>query len=76
MMAEDDSSFCLVVYGFYFQANIMKIRLICVFFQGACDGNVKTRRNIVRESKNSEILNFSKIDFCEDLAIPMNWKLS
>ena len=31
-----------------FQANIMKIRLICVFFQGACDGNVKTHRNIAR----------------------------
>ena len=38
----------------------MKIRLICVFFQGACDGNVKTSRNIARKSKNTEILNKKK----------------
>ena len=60
MMAEDDSSFCLVVYGSEFQPNIMKIRPICVFFQGACDGNVKTSRNIFRKLKNNEIQIFSK----------------
>ena len=44
----------------------MKKRLICVFFQGASDGNVKTSRNIVRKSKNSEILFFFLIEFLND----------
>ena len=41
----------------------MKIRLSCVFFQGACDGNVKTSRIIARKSKNKEIWIFKKSDF-------------
>ena len=38
-------------------------KTVCVFFQGAFDGNVKISRNIARKSKNIEILNFLKIDF-------------
>ena len=38
-------------------------KTVCVFFQGASDGTVKTSRNIARKSKNTEILNFSKNRF-------------
>ena len=34
-----------------------------MFFQGAFDGNVKIRRNIIQKEKNNEKLNFLKIDF-------------
>ena len=43
----------------------MKKRLIWVVVQGAFDGNVKISRNIIRKSKNSEILNFEKNRFFE-----------
>ena len=33
-------------------------KTVCVFFQGAFDGNVKISRNIARKSKNIEILIF------------------
>ena len=33
-------------------------KTVCVFFQGASDGNDKISRNIARKSKNNEILNF------------------
>ena len=53
-------AFVLSYMGLNSKQYIMKIRLICVFFQGACDGNVKTSQNIARKSKNTEILNFLK----------------
>ena len=33
-------------------------KTVCVFFQGASDGNAKIRRNISQKSKNNEKLNF------------------
>ena len=41
----------------------MKKRLICVFFQGLYENDVKMSRNIARKSKNNEMQNFKKIDF-------------
>ena len=38
-------------------------KTVCVFFQGASDGNAPGRRNISQKSKNNEKLNFLKIDF-------------
>ena len=38
-------------------------KTVCVFFQGASDGNAPGRRNISQQSKNNEKLNFQKIDF-------------
>ena len=38
-------------------------KTVCVFFQGASDGDVKISRNIARKSKNNEILNFKKVGF-------------
>ena len=38
-------------------------KTVCVFFQGASDGNAKIRRNISQKSKNNEKLDFQKIDF-------------
>ena len=40
-------------------------KTVCVFFQGASDGNAKIRRNISQKSKNNEKLNFKKSDFQE-----------
>ena len=45
-------------------------KTVCVFFQGAPDGTVKLSRNIIRKSKNTEILNFQKIDFSK---IDIKW---
>ena len=63
MMAEDDFTCCFGLFGPLFHPYIVKKRLIWVVFQGASDGNVKTCRNIVQKSKNSEKLNFRKIVF-------------
>ena len=41
-------------------------KTVCVFFQGAFDGNVKISPNIVRKEKNSEILIFLKNRFFKD----------
>ena len=38
-------------------------KTVCVFFQGAFDGNAPGRRNISQKSKNNEKLNFQKVDF-------------
>ena len=38
-------------------------KTVCVFFQGASDGNAKIRRNISQKSKNTEKLDFQKINF-------------
>ena len=38
-------------------------KTVCVFFQGASDGTVKISRNIVRKSKNTEILYFLRSIF-------------
>ena len=62
MVAEDDLTCFLIVYGSEFQANIIEKRLTCVFFQGACDGNVRISRNIVRKLKNNEKLDFQQIE--------------
>ena len=40
-------------------------KTVCVFFQGASDGNAPGRRNISQKLKNNEKLNFKKIDFLE-----------
>ena len=40
-------------------------KAVCVFFQGASDADAKIGRNILRKSKNSEILNFKKVGFSE-----------
>ena len=37
-------------------------KTVCVFFQGASDGNAKIRRNINQKFKNNEKLDFQKID--------------
>ena len=37
-------------------------KTVCVFFQGASDGNAPRRRNIRQKSKNKEKLNFKKIE--------------
>ena len=63
MMAEDDSRCCFGLFGPLFHPYIVKKRPIWVVFQGASDGNVKTRRNIAQKSKNNEKLDFRKIDF-------------
>ena len=65
-MAEDDSRCCFGLFGPLFHPYVVKKSLIWVVFQGACDGNVKTRRNIARKLQNSEILNFYKVDFLND----------
>ena len=62
MMAADDSRCCFAVYGPLFEPIIMKIR-VCVFFQGASDGNAKISRNISHKSKNNEKLDFFKVGF-------------
>ena len=49
IMAEDDLTCCFGLYGSLFHPYIVKKSLIGVVFQGASDGNVKTRRNIVRK---------------------------
>ena len=41
-------------------------KTVCVFFQGASDGNAKIRRNISQKSKNNEKLNFQKNRFFEN----------
>ena len=41
-------------------------KTVCVFFQAASHGTVKTSRNIARKSKNEEILNFLKNLFFKD----------
>ena len=46
IMAEDDWTCFFGLFGPLFHPYIVKERLIWVVFQGACDGNVKTRRNI------------------------------
>ena len=38
-------------------------KTVCVFFQGAFDGNAKIRRNISQKYKNNEKLDYQKIDF-------------
>ena len=63
IMAEDDLTCCFGLHGSLFHPYIVKKRPIWVVFQGASDGNVKTSRNIARMLKNSETLNFLKIDF-------------
>ena len=40
-------------------------KTVCVFFQGAFNGNVKMGRNISEKLKNTEKLNFRKMDFLE-----------
>ena len=61
IMAEDDLTCCFGLYGSLFHPYIVK--KIWVVFQGACDGNVKISRNILRKSKKSGMLNLQKIDF-------------
>ena len=63
IMAEDDLTCCFGLYGSLFHPYIVKKRPIWVVFQGASDGNVKTRRNIARKMKNNEILKFYKHRF-------------
>ena len=58
IMVEDDWTCCFGLCGPLFHPYIVKKRLIWVVFQGASDGNVKTRRNIARKLKNNEQLNF------------------
>ena len=38
-------------------------KTVCVFFQGASDGNAKIPRNISQKLKPNEKLNFRKIEF-------------
>ena len=57
IMAEDDLTCFFGLFGPLFHPYIVKKRLVWVVFQGASDGNVKTRRNIARKLKNNEILN-------------------
>ena len=38
-------------------------KTVCVFFQGASDGNAPGRRNTTQKSKNNEKLNFSETRF-------------
>ena len=38
-------------------------KTVCVFFQGASDGNARISRNISQKSKNHEKLDFQKINF-------------
>ena len=38
-------------------------KTVCVFFQGAFDGNAPGRRNISQKSKNNEKLDFKKVGF-------------
>ena len=35
-------------------------KTVCVFFQGASDGNARIRRNIAQKQKNNEKLDFRK----------------
>ena len=41
-------------------------KTVCVFFQGASDGNARISRNISQKSKNNEKLNFQKNRFFEN----------
>ena len=46
MMAEDDSRCCFGLFGLLIQPRKSENKTVCVFFQGAFDGNAPGRRNI------------------------------
>ena len=63
MMAEDDSRCCFGLFGPLIPTKYYENKTVCMFFQGASDGNARISRNISQKLKNKEKLDFKKSIF-------------